>query len=110
MGTINHYSVIATTFDKKEFDRVGKWVATKFAGNKIISLFTFVDGLANGYHTIMMAPDGSKEGWGRLAADARKSFIAEMEKANYSDGSSPWSYVQVEFGDSGQRVTKGNNE
>jgi hypothetical protein len=110
MSVINHNSIIATTLDKKEFERVAKWIENNFSP-EVIDLFAFKSSLVNGYQTIVMVPDGSNEGWeeSNLADEARNEFIAELEKANFSDGSSPWSYVEVGFGEYGQKVLRGNN-
>lgn len=55
----------------------------------------------NGIRSFMVAPDGSKEGWGHSDAGdrARHEFVSWLESAAYDDGSSPLAWVEVQFGD-----------
>ena len=55
----------------------------------------------NGVETFLVAPDGSKEGWSESEqGDAlRDWFIAHLEGLRYEDGSSPLSWVEVQYGD-----------
>ncbi len=110
MGDMNHNVVIATTWKDEEMDRLSAWI-NSLGGTLGRELFVFAQRTMNGTRSIIMVPDGSKEGW--LESDdgdsLRESFILELEKRNFSDGSSPWSWVEVGFGDYGQKVLQGNN-
>ena len=116
MGTIQHHAVIASTWNEDEFDRVRTWL--EFEANQksdLIPPFTMhwsfqAQEAVNGYRSIVLYPDGSKEGWESSHAgdDFRDRFIEQLEQSNYSDGSCPWSYVEVAFGELGQKVTRGN--
>ena len=57
-----------------------------------------------------MAPDGSKEGWeDSYEGDRLRDRIVErLAVDDYEDGSSPWSWVEVGFGEYGQKVIRGN--
>ena len=57
-------------------------------------------------------PDGSKEGWdtSNQGDDLRQRFIEELAKDNFNDGSSPWDWVEVGYGEYGQKVLRGNNK
>jgi hypothetical protein len=108
MGDMNHNAVIATTSNDKEVARIRRWVDTIGPDSK--TLFLFGPSAINNESTVVMVPDGSKEGWADSNAgnDLRAEFIFELEKANYSDGSNPWSYIEVGYGDYGQTILTGN--
>ena len=108
MGVENNNVVIATTWNKKEVERIKSWIDDLNDFGK--GLFLFGDKKINGIITVVMVPDGSKEGW--IESDEgdklRAIFITELEKGNYEDGSSPWDYIEVGYGEFGQKVLKGN--
>lgn len=107
MGVENNNAVVATTYDKKEIARVRKWVDEL---PEMKSLFLFGAEEINGKTTVVMVPDGSKEGWAESDAGdrLRDCFVKELEKANYDDGSNPWDFVEVGYGEFGQKVLRGN--
>ena len=122
MGITNHNAIIATTWKKEEFERIEEWILrlpeiediTEPDGSvRTRRPFVFgPTGMTNGFRTIVMVPDGSNEGCLESGHfnDIRDRFIAEMEKANYPDGSSAWKYVEVSFGELGQSIVRGNNK
>lgn len=107
MGVMNNNAIIATTWSSEEVERIKRWVA---ALPKMQSLFLFGGEEMNGEITVVMVPDGSKEGWDEsdFGDQLRACFIKELEKANYSDGSNPWDFVEVGYGEFGQKVLRGN--
>lgn len=107
MGVENNNAVIATTWSKEEVARIKEWVGLL---PKMKSLFLFGEEEINGKTTVVMVPDGSKEGWSESddGDELRNSFIKELEKADYDDGSNPWDFVEVGFGEFGQKVLRGN--
>jgi hypothetical protein len=76
MGTIQH-DLVAFTFDSDKIPKVGKWIEEHVPA-KYIHLFAISPPCSNGYSTIVMFPDGSKEGWetSNDADDIREQFIA----------------------------------
>lgn len=108
MGTINNNAVIASTEMKDEVERIRKYIDGLKAFEK--SLFLFSDEAINGKVTVVMVPDGSKEGWSEsdVGDESRAAFIKELEKTNYKDGSSSWQFIEVGFGDYGQKILRGN--
>lgn len=68
----------------------------------------------NGTRTLLVPPDGSKEGWGDsdLGDAKRGAFIAWLNDQVYEDGSSPYSWVEVEYGEIAPSITRsgGNHE
>lgn len=108
MGVENNNAIIATTCNKEEVVRIKEWV------NRIDDfwkgLFLFGDEKVNWKTTVVMVPDGSKEGWKESDTGdrVRDDFISTLEKANYEDGSNPWAWVEVGYGEFGQKVLRGN--
>lgn len=109
MGIVNHNTVIATTWDKKTFGAALEWCRRNLPEHRYI--WQDAEPALNGYRTLVLLPDGSKEGWSESdVGDAqRDTLIAALELDNYDDGSSPWEWVEVGFGEYGQKVLRGNN-
>ena len=108
MKPINHIAIIATTWERDEVDRLEEWIGaleTKWER----SLFMVEKSQLNNYRTIVMLPDGTKKEWAKnkQAEILRNKFINELEKGNYRDGSSPWEFVEVGFGEYGQKILRG---
>lgn len=108
MGVEQYHCVIATTWDDKNVDAIQKWVSKQSPEHQ--SLFSFVPAIVNESYTIILAPDGSKEGWSisNNCDKLRDAFIAMLKSFDYSDGSNPFSYVEVSFGELGQEIVRGN--
>jgi len=132
MGVINHNAIIATTYSKDNLDKVVEWVKElkidkDITGRDPKSLFVFGSGISNDYHTVVLLPDGSKEGWPSsvLGDSLREQFIKFLDSfADYGDeeeedhpsspkdglyGVSCWDWVEVGYGEFGQKILKGNN-
>lgn len=117
VGTVNHNAVVATTWDKVRFSAVQEWVAalevrSVATGADFRTLFAFAPSVANGCNTVVLAPDGSKEGWpdSEDGDRLREAFIRRLEEDAYSDGSSSWKWIEVSFGEFGQSIVRGNNK
>lgn len=95
MGYMRHSAIVVTSW------RIG---LIQTAADKARELGAQVLGpgepLVNGYCSILIAPDGSKEGWGDSAeGDARReAFKAWLRRQGHSDGSSPLEWVEVSYG------------
>ncbi len=109
---IIHNAVIATTWNKERADSTRSWIAS--LSKKEQNLFMISNEKSNGYITIICGPDGSKEG--RPESDAgdalRETFIQHIEEDKYDEDNetSPWNWVEVEFGECGQKLIRGNCE
>lgn len=110
MGLIQHNAVIATTWSDERFNAVMGWLNNLPAEHR--SLFVFAKGLVNSYQTIVLAPDGSKEGWDTSGEGdkLRAAFIARLREDDYGDGSNPWDFVDVAYGELGAKVEATNCE
>ncbi len=110
MGVINHNCVIATTWNEGAIAEIREWVNS--LDESYQSIFAFTGSLANNESTVVMTPDCSKEGWDTSdKGDAlRAELIRRIEQFDYEDGSNPFSWVEVSFGEYGQCITQGNNK
>ena len=115
MGVINHNAIIATTLNDEVADSLQKWLARRPKIGVCIhepGVVIEADFVINGYRTFIMIPDGSNEGWQEsgIGDEYRDNFIARLAEDDYEDGSSPWAWVEVGFGEYGQKVLRGNNK
>jgi hypothetical protein len=108
MGLMRHHAIIATTWSGKNYMGLLAWIGT--LGEEERSLFAMNGSLINGYQSVTMVPDGSKEGWdtSRQGDDLRNRFISRLEEDRYEDDSSPWDWVEVSFGELGPRISRSN--
>lgn len=102
MGIIQHHAVIATTDNTRAFKRMWKLCKEKNRGEKGLPVYRpgFVKGprAINRYRSIVLMPDGSKEGNpASRAGNAMRAWFIEQLRA--SEG--PWSWVEVECGERG---------
>lgn len=112
MGVIQHHAVVATTWNRGEVDRIRKWIdaipprSAMFGDAGRRRLFIFGEGISNEYYTVVMIPDGSKEGWPESDScnELREEFIRELERNKESDGSTAWHWVEVGFGELGRQL------
>jgi len=74
--------------------------------------FLFGEEETNGYVTIVLVPNGSKKGWPEAEAgdNLRADFKKKLESYAYEDGSNPFSWVEVGYGEYGQKLLDGNNK
>ncbi len=94
--------------EKEVLSEVKAWVQALPEDEQ--SLFAFVPGLVNSKATVILAPCGSKKGWpeDKQIEKLRQRFVNLLETFNYEDGSSPWNWIEVGYGEFGQKVLRGN--
>jgi hypothetical protein len=109
MGVENNECVIATTWDNKVVKEIEQWL--KNLPEEEQSLFAFVPAWVNNKTSVILAPDGSKKRWPEAEEGEalRNKFIELLRTFDYDDGSSPLDWVEVGYGDFGQKVLRGNN-
>lgn len=102
MGDFQHHALVVTTgYAYPELLAAhGKAVALGLQVSPI------TEPVVNGYRSFAVFPDGSKVGWeaSNRAHDARQLLIAFLRSLAYEDGSSPLRWVEVSFGEYGERV------
>lgn len=99
MGYMRHHAVLVTTWSK---DRMADLVAFLLE-EKIGHLGPHVTKV-NDYHTVVIPPDGSKEGWEESDAgeEERQMVIAKIKTFSHDDGSNPFDWALVRYGDDGE--------
>lgn len=94
MGYIRHNAIIVTSWKKEAIDE---------AISKAVELDMTVigpsDKVTNGYKSIMICPDGSKEGWRESdIGDERRSLYRQwLDSQKYDDGSTNLDWVEVVY-------------
>ena len=108
MGAENNECVIATTWANELVSKIKEWV--KDLPEDQQRQFAFIPCVCNGKETIVLGPDGSKKGWKEAdrGETLRNNFIEELKKFDYEEGSSPFDFVEVGYGEYGQKVLRGN--
>jgi len=108
MGVENNECVIATTSNSDAMNKIKEWVRN--LDNDFSSLFSFTPALINSKETVFMAPDGSKKGWrtAEKGKELRNELTTLLESFNYDDGSNPFDWIEVGYGEYGQKVLHGN--
>lgn len=95
MGYILHNAIVVTSW-KSELIIKAASVAEK-TGLQVIGPS---DEVVNGYRSLLICPDGSKEGWEESNAgnDRREYFKKWMNEQRYKDGSSAIEWVEIAYG------------
>lgn len=108
MGVENNECIVATTWNYEAASKIKDWVQTLSESER--ELFAFIPSLVNDKITVFMAPDGSKKGWeaANRGEDIRNQFIEQMKTFDNIDGSNPFKWVEVGYGEFGQKVLRGN--
>ena len=109
MGIINHNAIIATTWSYEKASELQSWIDRELSVEHK-SLITCLESSVNTYTTFVLGPDGSKEGWPESdqADELRARLIKRLSLDDYEDGSSPWNFVEVGYGEYGQKILSGN--
>lgn len=102
MGWIRHHAIIVTSWHD-ELIEAAQAEAVRLAGEcEVGPIVTDVTPPAmNSQRSFLVAPDGSKEGWGTSdqGESMRSQLIEWMNSRAYSDGSSALTWALVQFGD-----------
>lgn len=98
MGYMRHHAIIVTGSDSQT-------PTIEQAHEEAAAIFPYVSPLSsravNGYRSFFVPPDGSKEGWpeSEKGDQERDSFIRWLRSCRYDDGSSPFDWVAIQYGD-----------
>ena len=101
MGYIKHHAIVITTWQE---DLVPKLLAS--ARELDLEVLSSGPTYINGYSTIIILPDGSKEGWEESdrGDSMRTLFKTRLQDFEYEDGSSPLEWVEVAYGSDDARA------
>lgn len=110
VGIINHNAMVITTWSDRCAREFLDWIDLLAKGDR--SLIVRVESRINVYHTFFVGPDGSQEHWDESHEGdlLRDRIVERLSRDNRSDGSSPWKWVEVSFGEYGQKIVRGNCE
>jgi hypothetical protein len=98
---MRHHAIVVTTGLDSRID-----TARQKAKELGMTVTGIADEVTNGYMSFLVAPDGSKEGWEESAAgdERRIAFKNWLRSQEYEDGSSPFAWVEVMYGDDNDEV------
>lgn len=106
MGIMSHHAIVVTA---------GYGDHAEVAHRKAIEIFGDEGAVSplspeavNGFRSFCVFPDGSKEGWSESEHGdaARALFIEWLNRRRYCDGSTPYTWAEIEMGECGS--PKGN--
>lgn len=99
MGYMRHHAIIVTTWHEARAEAARGEAVGVFAGRAPVS--PLLASPINGYWSFMVGPDGSKQGWSDSdrGDEARDALVAWLHAQRYEDGSSAFSWVEVQYGD-----------
>lgn len=105
MGYMRHHAIIVTSWDDSAIQDAhdkAREVFGKEGGTAWADLVgPIIPSITNGYHSFLIAPDGSKEGWDTSDTGnvAREVFLDWLDELRYDDDSSRFDWVEVQYGD-----------
>jgi hypothetical protein len=96
MGHMRHEAIIVTSYNPERAT-----AAHAFAVSLGHIVTPIVETRLNGFWTFLIAPDGSKLGWdaSNEGDERRAAMIRWLDGTRHEDGSSPYSWVEVLYGD-----------
>lgn len=95
MGYMRHNAIVVTSW-KEEAIKNAAAMAEKI-GLRVLSQSEEV---MNGYRSLLVCPDGSKEGWEESdrGEEKRGEFKKWLNEQRYEDGSSALEWVEIAYG------------
>lgn len=95
MGYMRHHAIIVTSRSPYIHQ------AHEKAASIFPSVSPVLESEVNGYDSFFIPPDGSKEAWPEsYDGDIRRtSFVVWLDQQRYEDGSTPFNWVVVQYGD-----------
>ena len=102
MGDIRHRAMVVTSWDRERLT-AAHTKAAEFLGHLVSPV---IESTSNGYVSFFTAPDGSNLGWveSDFAETSRVAFMTWLDTQRYDDGSSPFAWVEVQYGDEEQNT------
>jgi len=110
MGIDQHECLVVTRHGFSSLDSIQEARARAdeiFAGEMVSSVMRSP---MNDYSTFVIAPSGSKVGW----ADAKehherlRAFLAYLSSIHFDDGSTPFDWILVSYGEAGAGIVRTN--
>lgn len=103
MGDIMHHTIIVTSWDKERIKKAHKKACKVFP-----TVSESIESQINGYESFFIPPDGSKEGWAESERgnENRQEFIEWLNSQKYEDGSTPFDWAEIQYGDDKNKDNK----
>lgn len=95
MGYIRHNAIVITTWNEANI------VAAADKAEEIgLQVLGPAPSVMNGYRSLMICPDGSKEGWvdSDIGDSKRLEFRDWLDAQRYDDGSSNFEWAEIAYG------------
>lgn len=107
MGLIQHNALVVTTFDEDRARAARAYAAELFGEHMVTGTLR---AQVNCYVTFFVGPDGSKEGWDTSDDHdgKRESFNNYLRSFDYEDGSNPFDWVEVSYGELRSEIVDGH--
>jgi hypothetical protein len=104
MGVIQHNAILATAWSEECFLSARDWIGTLDEGER--QMFFSMHSPVNSFWTVVLTPDGSKEGWPESEqGDAlRDAFIAFLSTSD----TGCWQWIEVGYGELGAQIVRTN--
>lgn len=101
MGYMRHHAIIVTGTDDRMQEIRNQCEDISYSFGNSVKISMLYDSKMNHYQSFFVAPDGSKEGWGDSykGDEARNKIIEYLDSLRYSDNSTSFKYVEVQYGD-----------
>lgn len=95
MGYMRHDAIVVTSWNREAIDEAA--AKARDLGLEVLGPSAEV---TNGVSTLLVCPDGSKEGWGESDAfDAKRAkYLEHLNSVRYGDNSSCLSWVALAYG------------
>lgn len=108
MGVENNECIVATTWSDDIISQVSSWI--KDLPPEHQQLFVNIPSLVNGKTTIVLGTSGSKKGWelDQTWQKLKDAFVEKLQCFDHGDGSNPFDWVEVSYGEFGQKILQGN--
>ena len=104
MGLVQHHALIATTSWDERIEKAKAWIDLLEPEDREFFLISPVG--VNGETSIVLFPDGSKEGWPQSEQGdvRREQFIEQVLKKDPG-----WMWIEGTFGERGSAITRDHN-
>lgn len=108
MGYMRHDAIVVTSYDRERAERAHAFafdtflpIAKLLEANGCSLVSEILSAPINSAYTFVIGPDGSKEGWepSDMGDSARNTFVEWLDAQRHEDGSSPYDWVWVQYGD-----------
>jgi hypothetical protein len=117
MGVLKEHAILVTAYYGDHIEEAHAIATELFdAGNGFThgapkgftTVTPIIQAYVNDTRSFAILPDGSKEGWATsdVGNGARTKMVEWLRSQAYEDGSSPFSWVEVQYGDETHRDTR----